>query len=338
LEGRPYPVKAFLSFGGSLFTSNPNSRRGAQALKALNFYLQVDQFLTPSAELADIVLPAATPWEGWYVRPGFGWANDAARSRVQLRECVVPPLYESRPDPKIILNLAVKLGLGDKFWQGDLEKAIDYYLGPKGITVAELRKHPGGIDYPLTPVYLSHGTGQENGFPIDFKTPSGRIEIYSLELARHGYPAFPDMTQLKKEPLREHAGEFPLILTNFKLAEYCHGQHRSIPFLRSRVPFPYVEVHPETAAQYELNDGQWANLETPMGSIKLKISFTENILPGVVATQHGWWQGCPELELPGFDSLSKSGANINLIISDEQRDPVTGSIPIKSYYCRLVKI
>lgn len=67
------------------------------------------------------------------------------------------------------------------------------------------------------------------------------------------------------------------------------------------------------------------------------MKITEMVPPGIAATQHGWWQGCPELDLPGFDPLSEDGANINLVICDDRRDPVTGSIPIKSYHCRLVK-
>jgi anaerobic selenocysteine-containing dehydrogenase len=337
LEERPYPVKALLSFGGNLLNANPNSGRGAKALAALDFYLQVDFFLTPAAVFADVVLPAATPWEGWYVRAGFGLAGRAARTRVQLRERVVPPLYESRPDPEIIFDLAVKLGLGDKFWQGDLEKALNYHLAPTGFTVAELRRHPGGVDYPLTPVTSAHASRDpKTGAPVGFQTPSGRVEIYSITLARHGYPALPDAAQLKTEPLPEFAHAFPLTLTNFKLREFCHGQHRAVPFLRRKVPYPYVEVHPDTAAELNLSDGQWVKLETPYGSIQLKVKVTDFILPGVVATQHGWWQSCPELGLPGFDPLSAAGSNVNLIINDDRRDPVTGSIPIKSYRCRLV--
>lgn len=337
LEGRPYPVKGLLAFGGNLLMANGDSRRAFRALSALDFYLQVDLYLTPAAQLADVVLPAATCWEGWFVRAGFGLRSRAARRRIQVRERVVAPQGESRPDQEIILDLACRLGLGDKFWDGDLEKALDYHLAPTGLTVAELRQHPLGVDYPLEPQLAAYAQiDPATGCPRGFQTPSGRIEVYSSRLKEYGYAPLPEAAALKAEPGEPWRQDFPLILTNFKLREYIHGQGRAIPSLRRKVPHPYVEVHPDTATNLKLDDGQMVSLETPVGRIRVRVKITNAVQPGVVATQHGWWQACPELGLPGYDPFSEAGANINLVITNDPHDPVTGSVPHKSYRCRLV--
>jgi hypothetical protein len=57
----------------------------------------------------------------------------------------------------------------------------------------------------------------------------------------------------------------------------------------------------------------------------------------VVCTQHGWWQGCKALGLPAYDPFSEEGANVNLLVPNELADPITGSIPHKSYVCNIKK-
>jgi len=136
----------------------------------------------------------------------------------------------------------------------------------------------------------------------------------------------------------ELAKEFPFILTNAKLLSYCHGQHRGVPALRKMVPHPYVEIHPDTAEKLSIKGDDWVKMSTPHGSIRLKAKLKEGIHPQVVCTQHGWWQSCQELNLPGYDPLSESGANVNLIVSNDLVDPITGAVPHKSYICNIEKL
>jgi anaerobic selenocysteine-containing dehydrogenase len=76
-------------------------------------------------------------------------------------------------------------------------------------------------------------------------------------------------------------------------------------------------------------------VETPRGAIKLKAHVTPNIVPGVVCCQHGWWQDCKELGLPGYSPYDSSGANSANLIGTEAADPVSGSLPHRSYLCRI---
>lgn len=338
LSGKPYPVKAAVAFGGNVLTANGDSRLGREALQKLDFFVQADIFETPSGHLADILLPAATPWEAFFLKTTFE-GNEKTSSYMQLMPGVIPPLYESWPDIRIIFALAEKMGLGDKFWHGDIEAAYNYQLEPSGITVSDLRREQGGIFVQLPVQYKKYQERRGEGVN-GFDTPTGLVEIYSEAFLEEGYDPLP----LYKEPLLspysqpELAGKYPLILTNAKLLAYCHGQHRGLPMLRKLAPHPFVEINIDQARQLGIQEGEWISLETPEGSIRLMAKLKDGIPPGVVCTQHGWWQGCEALGLPSYDPFSEAGANINMLIANKNHDPLTGCVPHKSYLCSIRKV
>jgi anaerobic selenocysteine-containing dehydrogenase len=96
-----------------------------------------------------------------------------------------------------------------------------------------------------------------------------------------------------------------------------------------------VELHPETAARAGVAGGAWVAVETPEGAIRARARLNPSIVPGVVVAQHGWWQGCEELDLPGYSPYSSEGANVNLLISNRHQDPISGGTPHRSGRCRL---
>jgi len=340
VTGDPYPIKGLMAFGGNVISANPESLAGREAVSKLDFFVQVELFMTPPAQLADIVLPAASYWETWDVRTGFAHSAEA-NCHVQLREAVVPPQHETKSDTEIIFEIAQRLGLGDKFWDGDIEAAFNYQLSPLRITVDDLRGHPGGITFDVSPVEKKYSrTDEQTGIPVGFKTPCRRIEIYSEVLKDHGHESLPvyQETMARRKLDKDVLSNYPLTMTNFKLLEYCHGWGRCLPSLRRRVPEPFVEINPATAKELNVRDGELVALETPDGSIKVKAKLTDVASPYVVCVQHGWWQGCEELGLPGYDLYSSDGRNVNLLYSTEVSDPVSGSFPMKGYPCRIRNI
>jgi anaerobic selenocysteine-containing dehydrogenase len=161
------------------------------------------------------------------------------------------------------------------------------------------------------------------------------VEIYSTHFAQAGYAPLP----VYQEPAgsSDMAQEYPLVLTFFRLVQYCDVQHRNIPRLRRQVPEPFLEIHPATASAVSIQDGEWVMLETATGRIRLKARFKDSLHPGVVATAHGWWQGCRELGLPGYDPFGSEGSNANLLVSNDIIDPISGSVPHRSQRCRVRK-
>jgi anaerobic selenocysteine-containing dehydrogenase len=342
LTDKPYPVKGLVAFGGNVITSNPESLVGREAISKLDFFVQVEMFMTPPAQLADIVLPAASYWESWHVRVGFQGLGLKSSSHIQLREQVVPPQHESKSDMEIIFELAKRMGLGDKFWNGDMEAAYNYQIAPSGLTVAELRKHPSGITLDIPSVEKAYSRADpERGLPIGFNTDCKRIELFSQLFRDHNYEPIPDYREPVISDTENREGvlkRYPLILTAFKFLEYCHGWGRCLPSLRKLVPEPFIEINSVKAQEVGIKDGDMLILETANGKIKVKAKLTAAIAPNVVATQTGWWQECQELGLPGYDPYSPNGRNINLLYSTKAWDPVTGSYQLRGYPCAIRKI
>jgi anaerobic selenocysteine-containing dehydrogenase len=201
-----------------------------------------------------------------------------------------------------------------------------HYLAPSGITPEQLRSAPGGIRFPLE---TTHRKYQRNGFA----TPSGRLEIFSEALQSIGQPALPEFDV----PVQtcDSDERFPLLLTSAKTPLFCHSQHRNLPRLRRTLPNPIVEMSPATAASRGIDDGDWVAIVTSKGRVRARARLVASLADGVVGAQHGWWQACPELGLPGYDALSDDGANVNLVIGVEISDPVSGAAPHRSYPCEI---
>lgn len=335
LEQRPYGVRGLVGFGANLLLSHADGRRGREALAALDFYVHADLFMNPTAALADVVLPVASAFEREALKIGFDISPDA-QSLVQLRRRMAQPRGEARSDTQIVFDLACRLGLGAHFWDGDVEAAYRYQLGPSGISLDALRENPGGVRVPLQTRYRKFAEDQD-GRPRGFATPTRKIELYSEALLEHGYPPLPAYEEPLIGPLSrpDLVARFPLILTCAKSALFCESQHRALPSLRRRAPDPEVEVHPATAGERGIGAGDWVDIETPGGSVRARARMNDTLAPHVVCGQHGWWQACPEIGAVGYDAFGPDGANLNLIIGNEAIDPVSGSVPHRAYLCQI---
>jgi anaerobic selenocysteine-containing dehydrogenase len=335
LDHQPYAVRGLVDFGANLLVAHGDVHRGRAALSALDFYVHADMFMNPTAELADVVLPVASPFEREGLKIGFE-VSQAAQSLVQLRRPVVEPRGEARSDTDIVFDLACRLGLGAEFWDGDVDAANRDQLGPSGVTLEGLRANPGGVRLPLETRYRKYAE-QKDGVPAGFATPSGKVELYSETLLEHGYPPLPEHQEPLVSPRSrpDLAERYPLILTCAKNAQFCESQHRGLPSLRRRVPDPEVELHPSAAAERGIRAGDWVVLESPDGAIRARVRLNEGLHPDVVCGEHGWWQACPQVGAPGYDPFSPDGANFNLLIGNTAIDPVSGSVPHRAYLCQV---
>jgi anaerobic selenocysteine-containing dehydrogenase len=329
LTGKPYPVRGFLSFGGDIILSNGDTEMGKRALQSLDLYVQTEFYETPAARYADFLLPASTPWESWNVRTSFEQGPETS-SYMQYRSQLIPPQHDSRPDIEIIFDLAMRMGFGEQFWNGNLEKAFDYILEPTGVTLAELKQHPGGMTVPMELKYQKY-------LKSGFKTPSRKVEIYSLTFAQHGYDPLPGFVMPEEYFGAETLERYPFTLTTAKAISFCHGQHRSVPSLRRKIPEPFAEINPHDAQSCGIHEGEMMRVETEVAAITVKAVVNSQLPQKVVRVMHGWWQGCPELGLPAYDPFSSAGANVNLIMKNDIIDPITGSVPHRSYPCRIAR-
>ena len=280
LSGRPYLVKALVLFGSDPLIRYGDVLHGKEAFTALDFYIHMDVFANPTSSFADLLLPASTPWESEALKPSFALKDSTqeAAGWAQLRKSVVPPLASTRSDLSVIFDLARRLGLGKHFFDGDIEKAWRYQLEPSSITLEQLRAHPIGVKCNVVTQYRKYAavdpsTGIVGGFP----TPSRKLELYSARFAAAGYDPLPSHSEPAESPIgtSELARAYPLILTSFRHLQLVDQQHRNIPRLRRAVPEPIIEIHPGTAAGLGIVDGDWVNLETLAGKIRLKAKYND---------------------------------------------------------------
>jgi anaerobic selenocysteine-containing dehydrogenase len=295
-----------------------------------------DLFMTPTAELCDYVLPATSFLEMSALTTAFEHRPNG-KTHMQYRAAAVEPLFERRSDTWIIFELAKRMGFSEQFFNGDVEAGYAYELQPSGISLEQLKNADGGLSLPAKPAYEKHAKTNKEGQPRGFATPSKRVELYSHAFADNGIPAMPSYVEPALSPISrpDIAADYPLILTNAKNTNFVHSQHRALPALRKTLPEPSADLHPETALRYGVKNKEWMIVESPRGAIKVKARVTTNIVAGSVCIQHGWWQGCKELELPGYNPFESGGANAAMLIGTDQADPVSGSLPHRSYLCRV---
>jgi anaerobic selenocysteine-containing dehydrogenase len=333
LESDPYPLRGLVGFGSNLLLAFSDPLRGRRALAALDFYVHADMFMNPTAEQADIVLPVASCFEREALRFGFETSTEA-QSLVQFRQAIVPPQGAARPDIDIIFDLAVRLGLGEQFWNGDVDAAYRYQLGPSGLSLEALRDSPRGIRVKLTAHYAKHADLDAAGHARGFPTPSRKVEFWSETLQAKGYAPLPAFVP----PPPPQADQYPLVLTCAKPTLFCQTQHRALPALRRRAMDPEVMLHPETAARRGIAAGDWVSVETRTGAMRARALLNAEIDARVVVGEHGWWQAAPDANAPGYDPFSPAGSNYNLTVDPSARDPISGTTAHRSGWCDVVRV
>jgi thiosulfate reductase / polysulfide reductase chain A len=315
LTEKPYPLRVVQASCTNPLTATRNPRRVAGALKKLDFFFVMDTCRSSHMDFADIVLPASTDYENSHQ---IEVRNRQEGTWIGIYNRVVEPFGESRSDWQFYLDLAVKMGYGPDFWNGDMEACLREQLAPSGITLEELRNSPRGIlvkrsAAPPTPQFKRYAQLFQN-------LPHAKVQCYNeviggqLNNQKSGQlPYFP-IYQGPPEGLQqtpELAAEYPLILSDVhahRLSE--HSFYHNLPYLRELQPYPWIKINPATARRYGISDGDWVRVESPHGWSKFKAEFFEGIAPEVLMTKRGWGQPCPELGLPGYSEFN-GGSEVN---------------------------
>lgn len=315
LSEKPYPIKAVMISGGNPAVTIPDSQKYKEALEKLDFVVVMDVVMSETAQLADIVLPACTFLE----QSGVGDFPPVAMHGipyVMLRKKVIEPLGESWPDWKIWSEIGRRMGYGEYFpWETD-EEMTEMLLEPSGITLQQLKDNPSGMFYTekLYDFYKKKG----------FRTPSGKIEIFSDTFKEAGFDPLPTHVEPTQSPVEDKAfaEKYPLIMiTGARNLKYIHAQLRHISQLRRIAPEALMEIHPDTAKKYGVKDEEMVYVETEKGKIKIKAKLTTDIVRQVISIPHGW-----------------ASANVNMLTDIGLRDPISGYPEDKGLLCRITKI
>ncbi len=327
ITGEPYPVRALITLSSNPMVTMANVKLVYQALRSLDLYVVMDYWMTPSAELADYILPAASFLE----RPNVFSSNGLA-SYVQACEAIFPPAYERRTDFDFWKDLGTRLGQ-EQYWPWKtLEESYDERLAPMGYTLKEFINQKGGYE-TLRGEYKKY---EKTGFA----TPTGKVEFYSTTLEKLGYDPLPNYKEAHETPISapEVAKEYPyMLLTGGRILPYYHSEHRQIESMRKQRRDPTVQINPETAVKNGIEKGDWVWIESPRGRIRQRCEYFDGIAPDVIHVEHGWW--FPELpgEEPWLRGVWESNCNVLTNDDPDVCNQINGGWPLRTGLCKIYK-
>ncbi len=324
LTGRPYPVRAMYVSGVNIAVTYPDSQRTMQALKSLDYLAVATSQMNPTAALADLVLPKTTTLEEEEVSLQSGGPCVTYTAPAAVR------VGEARTDVEIAAALLDRLrALGaveaERMpWrtQRDYNRHL---VSDTGIDIDELAK-TGFMTFDY----------RCGDFAIQtFRTPTGKVELYSERLAALSLDPLPDWVPSSSAAIEDPA--YPLRLqTGLREKTYHHSRFREQAWARKVSPDPLLRIHPETAAAIGVAEGDWVAVETHghAGNCHLKAQITDSTAPGVVVTGMGWWR--PEGAAPDYGALE---VNINAAMSYAgPYDPMSGSKDTRGLACRVTRL
>jgi anaerobic dimethyl sulfoxide reductase subunit A len=289
----------------------------------VEFLAVQDNFLTPTARFADLVLPACTQFETWGVETGWKYGDE-----VILQPKLVEPPGECKSDFRICAELAERLGFGEAYTEGRDEKAwvewcLDRYREARFPDLPDLEtfleQNLGAYTQPVTEPAIAFADFRRDpvGYPLN--TPSGRIEIFSStlhEMDQPGtIPAVPKYIQEWESPFE--AGKYPLQAIGHHSLSRVHSTHANNDWLQEAFP-QRVFMNPLEAQARGICDGDRVRVWNDRGELVLPARVTERILPGVVDIPQGAWWSPDER---GVDH----GGNINVLTSSRWTPLAFGS-------------
>ncbi|MBB1493234.1 molybdopterin-dependent oxidoreductase [Paracoccus sp. MC1854] len=334
LDREPYAVRALMSFGTNFVVSQADAARNLEALRHLDFHVHADIFMNPTAELADIVLPVSLPPEREALKIGFE-IDQAAVETVHFRPRMIDCEFDARADYDIVFDLARRLDFSDELLRGSIADGWNWQLAPLGVTVENLRDAGGPIQFPQPTSTMKYAQTDAHGRLVGFPTRSGLVELYSEQLLEIDQNPIPDHVEPSRSPLPQGNGkdEYPLVLTTAKSGWFVHSSYRHITSLRRKSIDPAVEISSKLARSRDLAEGDWAWVSTPSGKATLRVRINDALDDRVVIAEFGWGKGAPTLNRPSTPIEGYETNNVNAILSDTVRDPVSGSVPLRAVTC-----
>jgi len=293
-------IKLIYAVASNMVNQHADINRTARILrdnKLVEFIVVQDNFLTPTARFADIVLPACTQFETWGVEDGWKYGEE-----LLLMPQVIPPLGESKSDFQICSEVAAKLGFEETYTQnrderGWVEWILDRYREshfPSLMSLSEWEAVNTGIhSVPVIEpeIAFKDFIRDPDRFPLG--TPSGKIELFSKALNDLNkpeiIPPIPKYIQEWESPFGPEAVNYPLQIIGHHDMHRVHSTHDNNDWLEEAFPHR-VFINPVDAHSREIASGDRVRVFNNRGEIVLICQVTPRIMPGVVDVPQGaWW-------------------------------------------------
>lgn len=336
-------IRAMISVATNPVLSVPNGEKLSAALESLDFMVSFDIYINETTRHANVILPGVSPLEDSHwdvVFNQFAWRNFARYSA---------PVFEmdkSRPTEweAIMRFVGLVRGLGpnadphaldDEMTRAEVARvagtytdqlmsAVSGYNGPDRLLELELRGGPYGDGFGRNPDGLTlekvktatHGIDlglHEPRMPDMLRTPSGKIELAPADFIA-------DLPRVEAEMAKPASD---LVLIGRRDVRTNNSWMHNLPILAKGPNRCKLLVHPVDAERYGLADGGFAELSGNGASLTVPVELSEDMMPGVVSLPHGWGH---DLEGMHMELAAQNpGVNVNRLISEQTRDPLSGN-------------
>jgi thiosulfate reductase/polysulfide reductase chain A len=295
LAGQPYPAHGWFIARQNPILSLPDRRRTLEALNRLDFIVDIDVIVNDTAWFADVILPEASYLERYD-------PLSVVDGKVFLRQPVIEPQGEARSALWIYRELGQRLGLGDYFQYTDEEDYLRQQLAPLGIRLEELKQEG----------FVEPRPAHDQPDPLVFGTPSGKIEVYSETLAKAGFSPWPTW----EEPPAPPAGQFYLLTG--KVGQHTQFATQNNAYLHKYQDEPRLWMNRSAASGLGLENGDWVNVTSPVGRVRVQLLATEAIRPDCVFMPPGFGHFSKALRTAYGVGASDSDLHVTFV------DPISG--------------
>lgn len=299
----------------NVVNSWPNTKKTIKALNKLEFLIVSDLFITPTTELADLILPASSFLE-------YEGVKQTLDGSLKIQKVIDKP-YNSLPDFEMLNRIGIGLGLGE-YYSKTADEFWNYCIEPSGITIEYLRKN-GGF-YQHIPPKQKYKKYVENGFNTDTK----KIEFYSKKLRKLGA----DPLSISEYSCRMEDEDFDCILTTYRNKKFVNSEGKMIDELMKNCKLPVAEISIEQANKLNLKTKDVIWIETKIGKIKHILLVTDKITKNTIVAETGWW-----LPTAGAESLyDATEYNYNVLVSgDCSVNSEISSVFVRGIPCKITK-
>ena len=370
-DGDSYPIKGCICCAGD-FLNQSNATYAWNALKGMDFFVDIDLWHHPTSELADIKLPA----QHWMEIPGFARISQGAHGAYGANvHCIEAPgecKFEVEIAQEWYKHAGVPLydpSTGDAW--GPVSRYMDFCVKGLGMTGEEYLKKfaehgwfRAKDEFPeIWGTYHRYETGElrqvdgmqykEGDHMPGMSVPCMKMEIWSTIMETYlspeagylpeklkGYTpseiCFPEYKEPPLSPVStpELMEEYPFNMTTGRRNPvYFHTEHRQLPWCREQWPVPRVEINPADAKKLGVEQGDWVWIESKDGKVREVVDLYNGIKPGVVNAEHAWW--FPENKVSPTHGWEL--CNINVLVDRMAQDPWTGSSQLRAYPVKLYK-
>ena len=333
--GEPYRVAALIVNATNPLLTYADTNRVFKALMGLDLIVVLDYYITPTAAIADYVLPCAGAIERpiFQIHGGvanFGYGGPAA----------VEPYYERRTDYDVFRALGQRMGQVEHWPDATLADAFATQLAPTGWSWQDYCTL-GAYSLPTEPE--KHKLPGADGRPRGFATTTGKIELASELLPKLGGQRLPEQGPFMRlcspelvERVEARGGHHVEMLTGSRKQPYNASMYLENPEFHKRYPRPLVEASPAMARRLGLEPGDAVKLTTDKGEARFTFAVAD-MRDDIVNVDYGWWRPLDgEPQAPDFGGIWES--NVNTLTSCELQEPLIGTWAYNAIDCMIEKV